>query len=1019
MSARQRFLPWLRSGLAAGAAGGAVRATVPVTVRVDHGDGVVAVPFTLRLPGPGDVVGLDQRQVIRTDPQLHTVDFETSRFVTLEFDEPALPWLFSPDPTPAPGDALGRIRPWLCLVVVRRDRAELAAGEPLPVMTVTVAAEELPDLGDSWAWAHAQIADVGEPLDRVLAERPELTLSRLVCPRRLAAGTSYLACLVPAFEAGRRAGLGEPPDGASAPAWTTPPPATVRLPVLHSWEFATGAAGSFADLVGRLVPRVLPEDIGRRLLDVSDAGAGLPTLPGTVLALECALRAPGSKDSGWPAGARERLEPALLAQLEAAPGTAAAVVTPPVYGELQRPRGPANRIPGPSDSPAWLRQLNLDPRHRVAAALGARVVQHDQEELVASAWDQLGEIERANRLLRHAQLARAASGPAYQRLAALPAETALRVTEPAHARVRIGTAGEGPAPAIPTLQGSVDRSALPRAVVSGPFRRAFRPLGPLGRRLTDAPAEDPAAGLVQKLANDAVRVAIQEPLAGAVPFDTVGAPRLATLTTQIPSKDAAKGWRKIDGAAGDDPQAHPFKPRDRFQLRRAAAPGVDSEPVARSLVAGQERLAAMMPARPKDDYEPPGTGETYLEEQAERWMRLAGINKRFRDAAGELQAHLAAPPRRAAAPRPSLELGRVADALLRPGGQLDPETAVAREALPLVPPAPGGQADPLTPRRIEISFPQPIGEGLARLAPEFVLGDADGMPADSIGVVEANPRFIESFLAGANHELSRELRWRGVPVPLGATFFRRFWDVRATGPGGAVPLDIPPIAGWNGPLGEHAVRVGGTGMLVLVVRGELLRRHPSAVIYAVRAAAPERLGTEERYPELRGRLEPDLTYVGFGLTLAEARGAGADPGWFFVIQEQPTAPRFGPAAGAPGANAADTALATLQRPLRVAVHARDLLGEQPDTGSRITHVAHDGNRIAAIGGEIAAGRRWRQSAEEAIEAIAYGRRSYFVEEPVGDRVAVVVAYRDGRAYLKTVSDGDRPNNLLALPGLSW
>ena len=1014
MSARQRFLPWLRSGLATGAAAG----TVPVRVTATDGSRSADVPFTLRLPGPGDIVGLDQRQIIRMDPEPHTADFETDRFAAVELDEPALPWLFSPDPTPAPGDALGRIRPWLCLVVVRRDRAELVARDPLPVLTVRSAAEELPDLGESWAWAHAQVADVGEPLERVLAERPELTLSRLVCPRRLEPGRSYLACVVPAFEAGCRAGLGDPPGGGTAPAWPTPPPADVRLPVLHSWEFATGPAGSFAELVGRLAPRVLPGDVGRRLLDVSAAGSGLPERPGAVLALECALRSPGWRDPGWPAGLREDFERALRAQLEAPPGVADAVVTPPVYGELQRPRGPAKRVPGPQDSPAWLRELNLDPRHRVAAALGAHVVQHDQEALVASAWDQLGALELANQLLRQAQLARAAAAAAHDRLRALPAEAALRVTGPAHSRVRVGAAGEAPGRGVPTLLGTVERSALPDAVLSGPFRRAFRPLGPLGRRLTDAPAADPAAGLVQKLAADTVKVAIQEPPVGAVPFDAVGAPRLATLTARIPSKDTAKGWRKIDGAAGDDPLAHPFKPRAHVALSRAAAPGADSEPVARTAFAGQAALAAMMPSRPRDDYEQPGAGETYLEEQAERWMRLAGINKRFRDAAGELQAHLAALPRRSAATADPLQLGRVSETLLKAGGQLDPETAVAREALPLVPP-PGGQPDALAPRRIEISFPQPLGAALERLAPEFVLGDADTIPVDSIGLVEANPRFIESFLAGANHELSRELRWRGVPVPLGGTFFRRFWDVRATGPGAAVPSDIPPIAEWNRPLGEHAIRVGGTGMLVLVVRGELMRRHPGAVVYAVRAAAPDRLGSEERYPELRGRLEPDLTYAGFGLTLAEARGGGADPGWFFVIQEQPTAPRFGPVPGAPGPNAADTALATVRRPIRVAVHARDVLGEQPDTGMRITHVAHDGNRIAAIGGELAPGRRWRETAEAAIEAIAAGRRSYFVEEPVGDRVAVIVATRNGRPYLKTTSDGDLPNNLLTLPALTW
>jgi hypothetical protein len=47
---------------------------------------------------------------------------------------------------------------------------------------------------------------------------------------------------------------------------------------------------------------------------------------------------------------------------------------------------------------------------------------------------------------------------------------------------------------------------------------------------------------------------------------------------------------------------------------------------------------------------------------------------------------------------------------------------------------------------------------------------------------------------------------------------------------------------------------------------------------------------DEIPPIFRGTLEPDVTFVGFNLTPADVRGA---PGWFFVLQQQPTEPRFG------------------------------------------------------------------------------------------------------------------------------
>jgi hypothetical protein len=181
------------------------------------------------------------------------------------------------------------------------------------------------------------------------------------------------------------------------------------------------------------------------------------------------------------------------------------------------------------------------------------------------------------------------------------------------------------------------------------------------------------------------------------------------------------------------------------------------------------------------------------------------------------------------------------------------------------------------------------------------------------------------------------------------------------------------------------------GKLVLLVRGELLRRFPTAMIYACRAqfiplpngqlSRDRTLTTEEKYPLFRGTLEPDITFIGFDLKEDEARGdpdpAQGKPGWFIVIQEQPTEPRFGldvatafadslptltrwddlswghlaqnqaafdalthirlggtlPATGAIqlpptiawGENAAHQAFITLQKPVRIAIHADDML----------------------------------------------------------------------------------------------
>lgn len=49
------------------------RAILPVTLKVNIQD----VNINLRLCGPGDIVGIDSRQIIRTEPRHLTTDFES------------------------------------------------------------------------------------------------------------------------------------------------------------------------------------------------------------------------------------------------------------------------------------------------------------------------------------------------------------------------------------------------------------------------------------------------------------------------------------------------------------------------------------------------------------------------------------------------------------------------------------------------------------------------------------------------------------------------------------------------------------------------------------------------------------------------------------------------------------------------------------------------------------------------------------------------------------------------------
>ena len=232
-----QFLPWVRRGLSASLANPdtagtdpPARAQLPVRLTVTalrSGSVASAQPagVTALLYGPGDVVGVDPRHVIRTEPRDLTPNFEASYFAAIEFDHPDFPWMFTPA---APSGA--RLRPWISLVVLKDGEYTEPGDPPVPLPVINVAsASALPDLRDTWAWAHAQVSGELPPggWAQLLAEQPGRAISRLICPRRLEPDTPYHAFLVPAFEPGRLAGLGQDPAGAAqaTPAW---PPGGAR-----------------------------------------------------------------------------------------------------------------------------------------------------------------------------------------------------------------------------------------------------------------------------------------------------------------------------------------------------------------------------------------------------------------------------------------------------------------------------------------------------------------------------------------------------------------------------------------------------------------------------------------------------------------------------------------------------------------------------------------------------------------------------------------------------------------------
>ena len=153
--ANYRFLPWARRGLSSAVttpdAGAPLAARPQVKVAITVTGAGRAAPPTLSLYGPGDVIGIDPRLIVRVSPLANAANVEPNYFAAIEFDPPDFPWMFTPA---APGDR-ERLRPWIVLVVVEVARVappSILPGRPLPVLRVPaeVMAQELPDLAESW-----------------------------------------------------------------------------------------------------------------------------------------------------------------------------------------------------------------------------------------------------------------------------------------------------------------------------------------------------------------------------------------------------------------------------------------------------------------------------------------------------------------------------------------------------------------------------------------------------------------------------------------------------------------------------------------------------------------------------------------------------------------------------------------------------------------------------------------------------------------------------------------------------
>jgi hypothetical protein len=993
------FLPWLRQGVvntiatADGDTSVHTRASTHVDVLLsgDPIGGGAALTQTISrdvaLYGPGDIVGIDTRAILRTEPRDWITNFEANYLAAVDFYDEDFPWRY----TPAAPDGSGlKLRPWLALVVLKDGEFEEGrnlAARPLPYVTLANAAL-LPPAGELWAWAHVHFneslagsdservsPDMSAVLPRVesiLAGNRDAGYARLLCPRRLEENTAYHAFVLPTFETGRLAGLGQDPATApyaTASAWAaySGRPEPTNYPVYFRWFFRTGDRGDFEYLVRLLKPQPVDKRVGTRDIDVQDPGSNLPPIAAPalhgILRLGGALRVPdadlGPTDlaeratyENWDQPYPDGFEQAVAAFVDlpddyaAASPTGDPLITAPLYGRwhslTQRLLTQRDGTPAPHPT-NWVHRLNLDPRFRVPAAFGTDVVETNAEQYMNYAWEQIGDVLSANHLIRRLHLATAVSGRLYANhllpLAAALPERGFAVTAPVASRVMAS-----PTTIAHELAGSV----LAPAYTSAAMRRVVRPRARLMRSLPFDAAVTPNNLLSRVNAGEVAAAPPKTVPAGVPTLDQAAAaaepagvpvwlsrllarlPWLAllllglavlialVLLVVLPLPVAIAVDLVLLGAA-----AYAYRVLRRWRAAGAAVAAISE---ADQTPAAVDRL----PNSPDFTLAAPGsTVRPHV--GASDSATAARFKQALRDSFALRAASAAASP---AVALQRLDLPVLTEKLL---AAVDPAVAIPRRGRSLVS-LPSWISDQLVEDFGEVmAYPKidlPMYEPLKAISVELFLPNINLIAPNSITLIETNQRFIESYMVGLNHEFARKLLWREFPTDERGSYFRQFWDVRghidASGLSGD-PLkeklyDIPKLHTWStgSNLGEHNNRAApghaGEEQAVLVIRGELLKKYPTAVIYAQRAAwvragdnsidltkartlvgadnPPMTDPTVVRTPLYEAKADPDIYFFGFDLTIDEVKGGSGenptdDPGWFFVIKQRPGEPRFG------------------------------------------------------------------------------------------------------------------------------
>lgn len=1012
------FLPWLRYGLGnqiteEDSLGGNLPASpvldrpeVQVAFDIEASKKGATAPSnpsntiskTVKIQGPGDVLGIDPKMVIRTNPKKGVENFEIENLAYVEFFEEDLPWRFTPA---KPKN--NKLRPWMSLIVLKEDEFEVIAhgNQQLPYLKIKPEVDLSQVFGserDTWAFAHVHVFEKlqssnpsSTQLQAELQKSPNAAIARIICPRRLEENIRYQAFLIPTFETGRLAGLKQ--DTRSTPAqlssWNTASFSSNHhrdFPFYFNWTFKTGAEGTFESLARKLKV-VGSEDIAPvRLADIQDIGYDIEVDDKfSTIQIEGALKTPGFQIDPWPHGGNTSERNALKDKvqkiinlnedLQASNNEGLLgesnksifytqdfvedpIITPPLYGKWHALKNKVDK-----NMNDWVDEVNLHPSYRAAAGLGTRTVMKHQEYFMELAWEQIGQINEANQKIIENELMRTTAKSIFEKSLNKMSEMSLLSTS-ANTLKQVKVEKSA---ALSAAQ-SIKNSKIPNSLSSGNFIKVannFTPTAVMSGDGTDgaheiltnvtlqrANSSETVAGLspitpapakkepliavsaekvihslnfllnsMPKTEIELVAEAVEEMIGNVSPFNLKNVkdklfekfpqsshPRIANIVN---------GFEAIHLLQAENQQSLVFTYATQFLTGSTPPPNIVAEITVESSVFknhisnsfNEAEFSSIRFISQQVTADPTSVMffSKFLVVQ-QQFSFVETFQNTLLNNVSFKQAHFT--------PKilPALQLEDFSSKLKN---RLSPAKNFLRKLNSEIK---GNHQNLEKPIMAYPRFPFPVYNFLEEISHEYIVPNISQVPVDSILLMEVNQKFIESYILGMNHEMSRELLWREFPTDLRGSYFRHFWEYD-NNPFAIVDENLPPeefmealktfqdsnadvkeLHLWkNSGAGGTLRKLGENGRsglgIVLLVKGDLFRKYPNTLVYAQKGTKSgnnivlsEYNASSASWPVIKGHMEPDIYFFGFDLSVAQVKSGD---GYFFVFREIPGQVSFG------------------------------------------------------------------------------------------------------------------------------